>query len=151
MTELMALSIVTGLLCGVWAQVAPLIGLLAWGGFAGCTTYFASSKHGLEGFLVTVRHNIFGVFCGMMIILLSTKFPFQGDQILYSGFLTFIMCIAGRFKLLSFIPGTFVGCFSTFASNGNWKVLIPTLVVGALLGVACDLGGKKFYKIMANK
>lgn len=148
MTELMALSIVTGLLCGLWSQFAPMIGLITWAGFAGCTTYFASDKHGMEGFIVTVRQNLFGVLCGMAIILLSTKLPFTYDQVLYAGFITFIMCIAGRHKSLSFIPGTFMGCFATFASDGQWQILIPTLVVGALLGVACDLGGKKFYDLV---
>ena len=100
---------------------------------------------------MTVRQNLFGVLCGMAIIILSTKFPFSFDQVLYSGFLTFIMCIVGRYKKLSFIPGTFVGCFSSFAVNGEWKMLVPALVVGALLGVACDLGGKAFYDLTSNK
>ncbi len=151
MTELMALSIVTGVLCGLWSQLAPMLGFVTWAGFAGCTTYFASGKQGLEGFIVTVRQNLFGVLCGMAIIILSTKFPFSFDQVLYSGFLTFIMCIVGRYKKLSFIPGTFVGCFSSFAVNGEWKMLVPALVVGALLGVACDLGGKAFYDLTSNK
>ncbi len=98
MTELMALSIVTGVLCGLWSQLAPMLGFVTWAGFAGCTTYFASGKQGLEGFIVTVRQNLFGVLCGMAIIILSTKFPFSFDQVLYSGFLTFIMCIVGRYK-----------------------------------------------------
>lgn len=151
MTELMALSIVTGILCGLWSQLAPILGLITWGGFAGCTTYFASGKHGMDGFIVTVRQNLFGVLCGMTIIMLSTKFPFSFNQVLYSGFITFVMCIVGKYKSLSFIPGTFMGCFSTFASNGEWKVLVPTLVVGALLGIACDLGGKAFYNLTNSK
>lgn len=151
MTELVALSIVTGLLCGLWSQFAPILGLVTWVGFAGCTTYFASGKHGIEGFLVTVRQNLFGVLCGMVIIILSTKFPFSFDQILYSGFLTFVMCIFGKYRSLSFIPGTFVGCFSTFAMNGQWKILVITLVIGAFLGVACDLGGRAFYNLTRKK
>lgn len=148
MTELLALSIVTGILCGIWSQIAPMIGLISWAGFAGCTTYFASGKHGKEGFFLTVRQNLFGVACGMIIILLSNKFPVLLAPFLFSGFITFIMCIAKKIKGLEFIPGTFVGCFSTFASNGDWKILVPTLVVGALLGVGCDLGGKALYNIV---
>lgn len=148
MSELMALSIITGILCGIWAQLSPAVGLLCWAGFAGCTTYFASGKHGKEGFLVTIRQNLLGVLCGMTIIFLSTKFPIRYDQLLFSGFITFVMCIAGKYNWFSFIPGTFVGCFSTFASNGEWKLLIPSLLCGAVLGVLCDLGGKKFYKIV---
>ncbi|NMB10030.1 MAG: DUF1097 domain-containing protein [Tissierellia bacterium] len=147
MTELLALSIVTGILCGIWSQLAPMLGLITWAGFAGCTTYFASGKHGKDGFLSTIRQNLFGVLCGMTIIFLSNKLPISLAPLIYSGFITFIMCIAKKIKGLEFIPGTFVGCFSTFASNGDWKVLVPTLLIGASLGVACDLGGKLFYKL----
>lgn len=151
MTKLMALSIVTGILCGLWSQFAPMLGFITWAGFASCTTYFATGKHGIEGFWVTIKQNLFGVLCGMIVIVLSNRFPFSFDQLLYSGFITFIMCIAGRYKLLSFIPGTFVGCFSIFASNGEWKILVPTLIAGALLGVACDLGGEIFYSLVNRR
>jgi len=33
MTQLMALSITTGILCGVWSYISGPIGLLAWIGF----------------------------------------------------------------------------------------------------------------------
>lgn len=147
MTELLALSIVTGLVCGLWSQLAPMLGLITWAGFAGCTTYFASGRHGKDGFLTTIRQNLFGVLCGMTIIFLSNKLPVALGPLIYSGFITFVMCIVKDFKSLEFIPGTFVGCFSTFAANGDWKVLVPTLLVGAVLGVACDLGGKAFYDL----
>lgn len=151
MTFLMALSIVTGLLCGLWAQYAPAIGLITWAGFAGCTSYFASNKHGSEGVFLTVRQNMAGVICGMAIIFLSVHFPFKGDQILYSGGITFVMCILGKFKYLSFIPGTFVGCFSTFAADGDWKKLVPSLIAGAILGLMCDKGGDIFFNLVKPK
>lgn len=151
MTELMALSIVTGVLCGLWSQFAPLFGLIVWAGFAGCTTYFASPKSGMSAVWQTIRQNLFGVFAGTCIIYFSTKFDLSINDFLFSGFFTFVMCIGGKYDLLSFIPGTFVGCFSTFASGGNIKVLIPTLIAGAFLGVACDLGGKKFYELVNKK
>lgn len=145
MSEIMALSVVTGLLCGIWSLVSPAFGLLAWAGFAGCTTYFASGKHGLEGLFITIRQNVFGAFCGISTIFLSNKFDFVGNLLVFSGLLTFVMCIAGKFDFLSFIPGTFVGCFSAFAFDGDWKLLILTLILGAFLGVACDLGGNLLY------
>lgn len=146
MTSLMALSIVTGLLCGIWSQFAPVIGLIGWAGFAGCTTYFASNSHGIEGFIVTVRQNLLGVACGMAIIYLGNMFPeLPMGPLVFSGFVTFVMCIMGKFEWFSFIPGTFVGSFSAFAANGNWQVLVPSLILGAVLGVACDLGGAWFH------
>lgn len=145
MTQLMALSITTGVLCGVWSYISAPLGLLAWVGFAGCTTYFASGKHGMDGVFTTVRQNMFGVACGMTILALCDLFPFEGSLLVFSGLLTFVMCIAGNFKYLAFIPGSFVGCFSTFAANGDWKVLIITLLCGAILGIACDKSGDLLY------
>ena len=43
-TPLGALSITTAILCGIWAYVAGIAGLISWAGFAGCTTYFASGN-----------------------------------------------------------------------------------------------------------
>jgi hypothetical protein len=150
MTQLMALSITTGILCGVWSYISGPIGLLAWIGFAGCTTYFASGKHGIDGVFTTIRQNMFGVLCGMAIITLCDLFPFQGSLMVFSGFLTFVMCIAGRFKYLAFIPGSFVGCFSTFAANGDWVVLVITLLCGAALGIACDKSGDWLYSVFGK-
>jgi hypothetical protein len=147
MSRLMALSIVTGVLCGIWVQicVSTPLGLLGWAGFAGCTTYFASGKHGTEGFFTAIRQNLFGVLCASIIIWSSGILTFTGAVGFFSGLLTFVMCIGGKSKYLAFIPGTFVGGFSTFAANGDYKGLIISLLLGAALGVACDLGGGLFF------
>ncbi|WP_317316976.1 DUF1097 family protein, partial [Peptostreptococcus russellii] len=49
MNFLLALSLSTGFCCGVWAFISqiPAFNLVTWIGFAGCTAYFASGKHGL--------------------------------------------------------------------------------------------------------
>ena len=47
--EVFVLSIVTAILCGIWSYLSGIVGLIAWAGFAGCTTYFATGKHGLLG------------------------------------------------------------------------------------------------------
>lgn len=145
MTRLMALSISTGILCGIWIEVSVPLQLISWAGFAGCTTYFASGKHNFEGFLVTARQNLFGVLSGMTIIYLTLYLPFAWAAGVYGGIVTFIMCIAGKIKYFAFIPGTFVGCYSTFAANGDYKALIPSLIAGAALGVMCDVGGKMIF------
>src|SRR5699024_12850256 len=123
MTELLALSIVTGILCGIWSQLGPMLGLITWAGFAGCTTYFASGKHGKDGFLSTIRQNLFGVLCGMTIIFLSNKLPSSLAPLIYSGFITFIMFLVMKIMGLEFILGTFVVCFSTVATIVAWYFL----------------------------
>ena len=42
---------------------------------------------------------------------------------------------------LAFVPGIFVGCYSTFAINADWRLLSASLVAGAVLGLLCDRGG----------
>ena len=107
-------------------------------------------KHGLDGFLTAIRQNMFGIFCGMMIIVLGNLFPFAASPFVFSGLLSFVICIAGALDFFAFIPGTFLGCFCTFAANGDWKLLIPSMIVGALLGLTCDLGGDLLFSMFGK-
>lgn len=151
MSSLSALAIVTAILCGIWTWLSGSLGLFGWAGFAGCTTYFASGHHGFEGLRKTILPNMAGVACGMSIILLSGLVPILGNIGIWSGIVTFVMCIIGKSKWFDFIPGTFMGCFSTFAAGGNWMLLVPSLLFGALLGVSCDKGGDWFYKTVTKE
>jgi len=146
MSYLTALSIVTAILCGAWSYLAGLAGLIAWAGFAGCTTYFASGSHGIQGLKRTVLPNMAGELCGMANIALSNVFPAFGEYGIWCAVLTFVMCIIAKFELFDFCPGTFMGCFTTFAADGDWKMLVPSLAAGAVLGVACDYGAKWLHK-----
>lgn len=146
MSSLVALSISTAVFCGIWSCVAGIMGLLGWAGFAGCTTYFASGKHGIAGLRKAIIPNLTGVICGMMIITLSNIVPVFGDIGIWCAIITFVMCFVSKYKWLDFCPGIFMGCFTTFAANGDWKVLSVSLVIGAFLGFACDYGGSWLYK-----
>lgn len=148
--SLLALSISTAILCGVWVVFADAVGLIGWAGFAGCTTYFSTGHHGLVGLRKTVLPNLAGVACGMSIILLSNLVPALGTWGVWCAVITFVMCIISYFKAFDFCPGTFMGCFSTFAANGDWKLLTLSLLCGAILGYCCDNGGTLLYR-MATK
>lgn len=141
MSSLLGLSISTAIFCGIWAALASLFGLIGWAGFAGCTTYFSCGKHGLVGLRKTLIPNFAGVLCGMAIIALNNLFPVTEQWGIWCALITFVMCIISHFKLFDFCPGTFMGCFATFAATGDWKLLIPSLIIGAFLGLACDYGG----------
>ncbi|WAA12317.1 DUF1097 family protein [Fervidibacillus halotolerans] len=41
----------SGLLCGLWAYIAPVFGLYTWAGFAGCTTFFCNWKRWCKRFI----------------------------------------------------------------------------------------------------
>ena len=57
------------------------------------------------------------------------------------------MVILSGLRLFDFCPGIFMGCFSTFAANGDWKVLVPSIVLGAVLGVICDSCGHWLFRV----
>jgi hypothetical protein len=149
-SALCALSITTAIFCGIWSWIAGFTGLLGWAGFAGCTTYFASGHHGIDGLKKTIIPNLAGVVCGMSIILLSTLSPSLGDAGIWCAIISFVMCIISKSKWFDFVPGTFMGCFTTFAAGGNWKMLIPCLLIGAFLGLTCDTTGDLLYKYVSQ-
>lgn len=146
MEYLLALSLTTGVLCGFWMEVSSLFNLLAWAGFAGCTTFFAAGGK-KAGFKSAILTNLSGVFWAVVIIQLTMHLEIPHATAIYTAVITFIMCIQSKFSLLKFIPGTFVGSFSTFAAGGDWKAVVPALICGAILGWACESSGTWLYKI----
>lgn len=138
---LLMLSVSAAIFCGIWVALAGVLGLIGWAGFAGCTTYFSTGSHGWKGILRTIFPNLLGVACGLAIIALSNWNPALGNWGVWCAVITFIMCILSYFKLFDFCPGAFMGCFCTFAAN-DWKILVVSLIAGAVLGFLCDYGGK---------
>ena len=151
MSLLLALGLSTAFFCGVWSALAPLAGLLGWAGFAGCTTYFSTGKHGKEGLLKTVCTNLAGVLCGVTIFFLTDLVPAFGEWGIWCAIITFVMVILSGLRLFDFCPGIFMGCFSTFAAGGDWKVLVPSMLLGAVLGVICDGGGHWLFRVCNRK
>ncbi len=142
----MVTALATGLLCGIWSFLAPLFNLFTWAGFAGCTTFFAIGEGGLATVKKAMLCNVTGVACGMLIIWLSEILPFPYSGAVFSGLITVVMCLLGILSLINYTPGIFVGCFTTFAANGQAFILIISLLCGALLGFLCDELGKFFLK-----
>lgn len=149
--SLLALSISTAILCGIWSFFATKFNLIGWAGFAGCTTYFSTGHHGWTGLRKTVVPNMAGVLCGMSIIWLTSLVPELGTWGVWCAIITFVMCFISKWKAFDFCPGTFMGCFSTFAADGDWKNLTIALLIGAVLGLGCDLGGQWLYKLACKK
>ncbi len=146
MTYLVALSLTTGLLCGAWMELSTFFNLIAWAGFAGCTTFFAAGggKQGVKDALAT---NLSGVFWAMVMIMLTQTFAIPHAGTISTIVITSVMCLQSKCKWLKFIPGTFVGSFSTFAAGGNWQGVALALVCGAFLGYACEASGKWLHKV----
>lgn len=151
MSSLCALGVSTAILCGLWSCVSGFVGLLGWAGFAGCTTYFACGEKGFSGIKKTICCNLAGVLCGITIIYLGDWIPALNISGVWCALITFVMCIISKYKIVNYCPGIFMGCFTTFAANGEWKLLIPSLLIGAVLGFACDMFGGYLYKIFGKK
>ncbi len=140
MSTLLAIALTTGILSGVWGWVAISFGLLSWAGFLGCTSYFASPKDGIRGLFESTLTNLTGVFWAMTII--------NGSQFMNIDILGYVlaMCIQAKKQWLSYIPGTFIGCCATFAANGEWRIVIPSLLLGGIFGYVMKTSGLWLHK-----
>lgn len=58
-----------------------------------------------------------------------------------TGLVAFLMCAQAKNLLLSFVPGTFIGACATFAGQGDWRMIVPSLLVGLLFGYAMKNSG----------
>jgi uncharacterized membrane protein YesL len=86
------------------------------GGFAGCTAFFAAGGMKNGGLKTALITGLSGVFWGMVIIAVSSLFVFPQSGTILTALITFIMCIQSKCKYFAYIPGAFIGCFSTFAA-----------------------------------
>lgn len=141
MSTLVAISLTTGILSGLWGWIAISFGLLSWAGFLGCTSYFASPNDGVKGLLSSLLTNMTGVFWAMVIIHGST---FAGLEILgyvITAIVAFFMCIQAKQTWLAYIPGTFIGSCATFAAAGDWQLVVPSLLLGGVFGYLMKTSG----------
>lgn len=138
-----SLALTTGLLSALWAWAAVALGLPSWAGFLGCTAWFASPKGGVTGFLTILFTLGSGVLWAQVIIAGNAVAPgITWLSYAMTGVVAFLMCIQSRQTLLSFVPGTFIGACATFAAQGDWKSVLPALMLGLLFGVAMKASGQ---------
>lgn len=144
MSYIFSLSLMTALLCGLWGLVAGFANLLVWGGFAGCTSYFANPEKGKEAVKSCICTTMTGALYALISIKLCSIFDSTAAFVLLTTAITFLMCIQSKIKILSYIPGAFFGSFSTFAAGGNLYI-IPSILIGIFLGLACDKSGSLLF------
>ena len=139
--EVLLGALATALLCTIWMFFANHTGLLGWGGFAGCTAYFAAPKKGLRGLPVLLACVASGMLYAFCCLYLGKYFPDETIGLTSTCVITFLMCAGGKFRLLAFVPGAFIGSFSSFAAGGD-PMVIPSILAGLLLGLTCDTSGR---------
>ncbi|QFI53617.1 DUF1097 domain-containing protein [Aeromonas simiae] len=140
MSPLIAIALTTGLLSAIWGWLATLLGLIAWVGFLGCTSYFAS-EGGYRALLKTLLCNSSGMLWALLLIHGDAWWGHGTAGYLMTGVVATLMCVQGRQQWLSYIPGTFAGCCATFGAAGDWQLILPSLVLGALFGWAMKASG----------
>ena len=142
MNILLSIAITTGMLSGIWGWVAVAFGLLSWAGFLGCTAYFACPQGGVKGLLISACTVMSGVAWAQVMIHGAALAPhLEIVGYLMTGVVAFLMCLQARNVLLSFVPGTFIGACATFAGQGDWRLVIPSLAVGLVFGYAMKNSG----------
>lgn len=146
MSTLFAIALTTGILSGVWGWVAVSLGLPSWAGFLGCTSYFASPKDGLKGLGQSLLTNLSGVFWAMVIIHASQWVGLEIIGYVVTSIVAFMMCIQAKKSWLAYIPGTFIGSCATFAANGDWQLVVPSLILGGLFGYLMKASGLWLYQ-----
>ena len=150
MDALISNAISIGLLSGVWLILSTKIGVMAWVGFMGCTSYYTAGNRFVKGWKKSVICNMSGILWAMIAIQGSKVLPIPEPVAVMTAIISFFIIAQAKISFLAFIPGTFVGCASTFGMSGNWKATIIALLMGSVLGIASDFGGV-LIKILTKK
>ncbi|WP_067517133.1 DUF1097 domain-containing protein [Endozoicomonas ascidiicola] len=150
MPQLFCIALTTGLLSGLWAWIADSFHLLTWAGFLGCTSFFATQGD-LRSLAGSIATNISGIVWAMVMIYASTIIESSIINYVVIAVVSFLMCIQAHKKWLAYIPGTFIGACSTFAANGDWKIVAISLLIGALIGYAMKHSGLWLHRFLKKE
>ncbi|STU92476.1 membrane protein [Klebsiella pneumoniae subsp. pneumoniae] len=94
----------------------------------------------MKGLAISSCTVMSGVAWALVIIHGSALAPqVQILSYMMTGVVAFLMCIQARRTLLSFVPGTFIGACATFAADGDWRLVIPSLALGLVFGYAMKI------------
>lgn len=145
------MGIAMAIYAGLWTVLCEKTGLISWIGFAGCTTYFACGKKYFRGVGSAILINLSGVMWGMMSIALNNIWKTSYSGILICAFISYIIIMQAKIQSLKFIPGAYIGCFITFAAEGNCKELVPAIILGSIMGGLTDITAEKVYQWSVKK
>ncbi len=151
MNSLLANAISMGILSFVWFKFSDSMGVMTWVGFMGCTSYYATKCRFIKGWKKAVICNMSGVFWAMIAIQFSKILPIPESVAIMTGIISFFIIAQAKISFLAFIPGTFIGCASTFGMNGNWKATLVALLMGSVVGISSDYGGFLIEKLTYKK
>jgi len=140
MNLLVALGISIGVLVGIYGQVtvSGTLGLITWVSVISWASFYAAGGK-TEGLVKATASNLSGVIWGIIIVFIAKSIPVPfalGIGLLVGAFM---ICVQANLKVLSFIPGAFLGCGAYFGTNFDWKHTIISLIVGGVLGYISEV------------
>jgi hypothetical protein len=142
---LLAYAIVIGLISGFWQLLVLLyptwvpsfpLDKIGIAGFFGWATFYAAGGK-TPGLVKGLGSNLSGVFWGISMVFIASWFSFSNLGFFIGVTIgAFLICFQAHFKLLSFIPGAFIGSATFFAMGGT--IDIPT-ISSAVIGLSIGL------------
>ena len=141
MNGLTATGVTVGICAGLWQLVSSHVGLsngwelLGTIGFVAFCSFYAAGG-GKSGFIRSLAVN----YSGMVWESVITTVPFSA-----------VVVWQGRFWLLSFIPGGFLGMTLFFASGMNWTVTLLGFLAGNCVGIISEYGGQKLSEATTKR
>lgn len=151
-TQLVLLSILSGMICFLWGLISFFSGIFTWVGFAGCTSFFVVEeqdplKRAIKAFLSNVNGSLYAFSS----LYLSSIFDIDFVTVfLTTGFITVFIIYQSKSKLFSCVPACFIGCFVTFGLNGDIKMAVSGFFCGAILGYVLEIAGIFSKKLTNN-
>ena len=148
MNGLTATGVTVGICAGLWQLVSSHVGLsqgwelLGTIGFVAFCSFYAAGG-GKSGFIRSLAVN----YSGMVWAFFSAFWASVITTVPFSA----VVVWQGRFWLLSFIPGGFLGMTLFFASGMNWTVTLLGFLAGNCVGVISEYGGQKLSEATTKR
>jgi hypothetical protein len=150
----MAGAISMGILAWIWANLSAVVGVSCWAGFMGTTTYYASGERFIKGWVKGMAANMVGVLWAVICVECSKFIHVPNIVAIMTGLISFGIVAEAKWKHLSFVPGVYIGCSTTFgmlALNGTYLSTAVALLMGSVVGVLSDAGGALIVELTNKK
>jgi len=138
----------------LYTQYVPNFALTGLGvaGFLGWATFYAAGGKE-EGFVKGLATNMTGIFWGIIIVLIWKVFGFNTiGAFIAVGIGAGMLCFQAHIKVLSFIPGAFIGTSTFFALGAlvEGSTIYPA-VIGLIMGLSLGYISEKFAIYINSK
>lgn len=154
MSAIMSGAISMGILAWIWANLSAAVGVSTWAGFMGTTTYYASGERFIKGWVKGMVANMVGVLWAIICVEVSKVLHIPNIVAIMTGVISFGIVAEAKWKHLSFVPGVYIGCSTTFgmlALNGTYLSTVVALLMGSVVGLLSDAGGELLVRLTNKK